>query len=522
MRTFAQKQNQPQQSVSSSLARPNMAIQTRLTINKPGDEYEQEADRISEQVMRMPEPPLQAKDAKASGDVRTSAPSIVHDVLRSPGQPLDAKTRAFFEPRFGHDFSQVRIHTSGGAAQSARAIDAMAYTAGREIVFGTGKYAPETAEGKQLLAHELVHIQQQRGAIPGGPPSVVQRQPSSSALPSDPSVGTARQGHGEAAHAPSFRVRIVAHASPRWRGARSAADADRHNLGLSQRRADAVRVEVEKLLAGHLGTGASVNVDVTVEEQDGTVGVAAEARGSRDTLPEAKGDRSDNVQQRRRVDVIIESSQHISGSAGASRVLLTQPTASKFWHVSVDLSAGGAFVAAGSLLALTLTNDLSKQSMTGHVFAGGIGPKASLGASISVWSDPTGFSTDEAMDFSDFDGTWIQYASAGISLFLGYEKADLSFLLLGSGARHIDVGGWSVGTAGIGGSTVYGPLSLQGPYPPTSLPIKDSDKTVIPYERTERGEGMHKVLFSTESATLNDLEIDILDSFLASVVASKL
>ena len=521
-------------------------IQPKLMVNTPGDIYEQEADRVSKQVMRMPEQPLeracpcgggcpkcqteqsnqeherlQTKSVQASDAVKTSAPPIVHEMLRSPGQPLDAKTRAYFEPRFGHDFSQVRIHTSERAAQSARAINAMAYTAGSEIVFGTGKYAPETTEGKRLLAHELAHVQQQHGSTVGGPPSVVQRQPLSSAPPSNPPAWATSPGYEETAHAPSVRVRIVAHASPRWRGARGAAAADRRNLELSQRRADAVHFEVEKLLAGHLGAGASVNVDVRIEEQEGTVGVEQEARGSRDTLPEAKGDRSDNAQQGRRVDVIIESSQRISGSAGASRPLLTRPTASEFWHVSVDMSSGAAFVAAGGLLALTLSNDRTGERMTGNVLAGGIGPKTSLGASRSIWSDPTGFYTDEPKNFEDFDGKWIQYASGGVSLFLGYEWSYLSFLGFGSGAAQIDVGGWSAGTAGIGGSTVYGPLLLQGSYPPKDPPIKDSDKTVSPYERTERGEDKHKILFPTESATLNDLEVDILDSFLASVVASN-
>jgi hypothetical protein len=90
-----------------------------------------------------------------------SVPPIVHDVLNSPGQPLDAGTRAFMEPRFGHDFSQVRVHTDTTAMESARAMDALAYTVGRNVVFGTGQYAPETSEGRKLLAHELIHTIQQ-------------------------------------------------------------------------------------------------------------------------------------------------------------------------------------------------------------------------------------------------------------------------------------------------------------------------------------------------------------------------
>jgi len=96
-----------------------------------------------------------------------SVPPIVHDVLSSPGRPLDAGTRAFMEPRFGHDFSQVRVHTDARAAESARAVNALAYTVGRNVVFGEGQYAPETSEGRRLMAHELTHVVQQ-GKMSGG------------------------------------------------------------------------------------------------------------------------------------------------------------------------------------------------------------------------------------------------------------------------------------------------------------------------------------------------------------------
>jgi hypothetical protein len=89
------------------------------------------------------------------------APAIVHEVLRSPGQPLDAATRAWMEPRFGRDFGNVRVHTDGAAAESARAVNALAYTVGRDVVFGPGQYAPGTEKGSRLLAHELTHVVQQ-------------------------------------------------------------------------------------------------------------------------------------------------------------------------------------------------------------------------------------------------------------------------------------------------------------------------------------------------------------------------
>lgn len=91
-----------------------------------------------------------------------TVPPIVHEVLRSAGQPLGASTRAFMEPRFGHDFSRVRVHTDANSARSAREVNALAYTVGDDIVFDHGRYDPETTEGKSLLTHELTHSLQQK------------------------------------------------------------------------------------------------------------------------------------------------------------------------------------------------------------------------------------------------------------------------------------------------------------------------------------------------------------------------
>src|SRR5215217_1559189 len=109
---------------------------------------------------------LQRRSAKQAESA--AAPPIVNEVLRSPGQRLDPNTRAFMEPRFGHDFSQVRVHTDERAAASARAVDALAYTVGRDIVFDAGRYAPQTPSGQRLLAHELVHVTQQATAAGAG------------------------------------------------------------------------------------------------------------------------------------------------------------------------------------------------------------------------------------------------------------------------------------------------------------------------------------------------------------------
>lgn len=152
-------------------------LQRKLAINEPGDEYEREADRVADQVMRMSEPPVDRDEpntsrtplvqrrVNGSGSAGIgTAPQIVHDVLSSQGQPLDAATRAFFEPRFGHDFSQVRIHPDTRSSESARAVNALAYTVGQDIVLGAGRVDLRSQSSRRLLAHELTHVIQQRHA----------------------------------------------------------------------------------------------------------------------------------------------------------------------------------------------------------------------------------------------------------------------------------------------------------------------------------------------------------------------
>ena len=158
-------------------------VQAKLTVGPPGDIYEQKADCVSEQVMRMPEPQLQGaccgcpKCRKEQGcheqlqttrvqenETTETVPRLVRDVISSSGQPLEPSTRMFMESRFGHDFCKVRVHTDARSVESARALGARAYTVGSRIVFGVGQYAPGTTKGQRLLGHELTHVEQQKRA----------------------------------------------------------------------------------------------------------------------------------------------------------------------------------------------------------------------------------------------------------------------------------------------------------------------------------------------------------------------
>lgn len=184
------------------LRKPELGARTgSLRIGEPNDAFEKEADQAEEimfgdRLQWSLSPisggaPLQRecacsgfseceeckeKNLQRKGDdgaAKTGyAPPIVDEVLRSPGRPLDAPTRAFFEPRFGYDLSRVRIHTDAEAAQSARSVGAKAYTVGNHVAFASGRFTPITSGGGALLAHELAHVVQQNGAA-----AALQRDP---------------------------------------------------------------------------------------------------------------------------------------------------------------------------------------------------------------------------------------------------------------------------------------------------------------------------------------------------------
>jgi hypothetical protein len=146
-----------------------LGLQAKLKVSEPGDIYEQEADRIANQVMTSPahsavtgsQPGIQRVATEPRGHMN-SAPT--NRTLPGPGRPLGSSLRGDMEQRFGYDFSQVRVHLGAVAEQSAREVNADAYTVGQDIVFGAGRFAPQTNEGRRLIAHELTHVVQQSGA----------------------------------------------------------------------------------------------------------------------------------------------------------------------------------------------------------------------------------------------------------------------------------------------------------------------------------------------------------------------
>lgn len=177
-------------------------VQAKPAIDSPDDAAEREADGVAGQLMREPQPPGPADDGAGRTRPLTSAnltrvrshdtsgvdvPPALHDVLRASGAPLDRTVESAFASRLGYDFSNVRVHTDAAAAQSARQINARAYTVGHHLVFDEAQFAPHTAAGQRLLAHELTHVVQQNGSAAG-----VQRAPGPSARDKE-NVASARQ-----------------------------------------------------------------------------------------------------------------------------------------------------------------------------------------------------------------------------------------------------------------------------------------------------------------------------------------
>jgi Domain of unknown function (DUF4157) len=267
-------------------------LQTKLVINQPGDSYEQEAERMAKQVTKMETttpsevPSLSENIGLETGDPLThkeagdtlpydtaNALSLVNEVLSGGGgQPLDTDTRSFMEPRFEHDFSRVRVYTDERAVESAHRVNALAYTLGQNVVFGEGKYAPGTSEGKKLIAHELTHTIQQEVAgtfsqtvqkepmlaVHG---TIVQRQPDDSpdtSVPAQdtsaaPSVADPSQQYQDALQ--------LAHQTGDWRNAAELLNAFNHEdiqLRLAQLTVDEI---------GYLHQGALDNLRVGPQSQ---------------------------------------------------------------------------------------------------------------------------------------------------------------------------------------------------------------------------------------------------------------
>ena len=201
-------------------------IQRMLPVGAINDPLEHEADHVPDQVVRsrfdfcgIPIHPPATGTREAAN---TLSPTIVHEGLRSSGEPLEPDARSFMERRFGHDFGHVRVHRDETAAQSADAVNAHAYTVGNDIVFGRGEYAPATARNRSLMAHELTHVVQQRNSSEG---SALQRAAkattSAGDYTADPYDAFTLQGHGDVIPGYGADTKITFKATTAWTRRRS-------------------------------------------------------------------------------------------------------------------------------------------------------------------------------------------------------------------------------------------------------------------------------------------------------------
>lgn len=497
---------------------------------------------------------------------RTASHGDGRENSRSPGEALSLSVRHRMESLFGHDFSRVRVHAD--EADAATSAGARAFTVGHDIVFGRGEFAPETVQGRRLLAHELTHVLQQRAGVqvargdgqeeaserqanivseqvasdrsaralvppppPGGPTADSLSVPSFPRMQRQAIVKPERVLDAKETaerHRTVAVITIVGHASPRWRSATSAKSRDQNNERLSAQRAQSVRRQVEselrRLLPNQdlvfeynysLADPASASADVVL---------GTEARGSRLTIIEAgKRAHAANDPEMRRVEVnirlhstietdveeIIESTERRSG-------------ATTNWSIMTPGQAGVAVAAKAGGIIILLRNE--RTQVVGQYLAeyGGldVGVSLQFAQASFGWSS---FETPAPMTFSDFDPSRFEITSGpGISLGVGAQLAWFHFTYFGGGKpvprNGIQIGGFTAGGIGVTlGGVAYGAMYLSGsPQETTDVPIRSTRQRL--YTSALEEASAHRVLFNTESASISSVETDSLTRYLATAV----
>ena len=303
-----------------------LGLQRKLAIGASNDPLEREADRVADQVMAM-SMSMSAPSATSKAPLRIqryagqasesagNAPASVDRVLASSGRPLEPTLRQDMEQRFGHDFSQVRVHSGAAAEQSAREVNAKAYTVGNSIVFGAGKFMPGTHEGKNLVAHELTHVVQQRIINSSVLPTLIQRQ----VVEFEPEVITISE---------SRRARILRRAG--WRQTDVTIIArDFNGEPMIGRRifAEFSAPGVDSVAEGADIRGGVVNLSNVWVKPSGAVRIMAISLGQARLLPQGvvfyrlpeRGSlRFEATQRAREVTVTAATSQEAARSAGAT------------------------------------------------------------------------------------------------------------------------------------------------------------------------------------------------------------
>jgi hypothetical protein len=264
--------------ISHEAGVPLFLQRSTVSVGQPGDPYEREAEGTAQRVANIPAPTPRSVAGRKPPKARTDKQGRNPAQRASAGQPLPLTLRTHYESLLGHDFEQVRVFTDGPAATSARAIHARAYTQGSNIVFAKGEYAPDTARGQHLLAHEMTHVVQQTGesnaaqATNGVP--AIQRTPDDTASEVSPPTPAAGQDLSSRADSPPISIAPSSSEPPAQASAQQeAARSDTSEAGASQQ-ADGTDAQAAA------GEAAATQADGGTARQGGAGGGGGEGSGA--------------------------------------------------------------------------------------------------------------------------------------------------------------------------------------------------------------------------------------------------
>lgn len=524
--------------------RPADAEQTNMVSSGAGDELEQEAERISENVDGAT--PLRPaiggghphgqRFPRRSDERSDAVPTSVRRVLASPGTPLSPTLQQHMEDRFGCDFSRVRLHSDHAAEHSAAEVDAQAYTVGNDIVFGAPGPAPATQQGRRLIAHELTHVVQQSSS-PSEPglTHALQRRPAGSGSKVRERVVGREEGAERSRTI--VKIEVVGHASPRWRTATTPRMADDQNWRLAEQRAKSVRSEIERLLHDLLpdqdlvfayrftpSTDLPDVEPVRALDEETDVSVDFRGQGSTETLAEAgERGRKANDAPMRRVDVKVTLHSHGSTAVEEDVERSERKSgATRHWSMWITGEAGVEAVGKAGAILIQLRNEKTRVVGTYAGWASGAG--ASIGVNIAKTSPASfeSFTTPVPMTFAEFSGSNFSIASAGVSVgAFGAEWSKFRFDQFPGGQPTpggIQVGGLTFGGIEVNfGSVVYGAMFLTDDPAEDYTEITQTKRTQT-YDAFSAESSGRRVLFATGADEVTAWESDLLHEYLIDVV----
>jgi outer membrane protein OmpA-like peptidoglycan-associated protein len=431
----------------------------------------------------------------------------------------------------------VRAHSGGATDRALGDLGAQAYATGNDI-------ALPSSPSVHLVAHELAHVAQQRQGVSlkGGVGAagdayeveadaiadrVATGQSAADLMPATSGGGgsAAVQLKADPQITTKMNIKLVGHASPKWEKTHGK-DKKMLNKNLSRDRAATVEEVLRVLLSEHLAArGHATHVAVAstaVDHDDGSIEIETDSRGSEDTVKEAGGDEKSNAESLRRVNVKVTLGWHVRNSGEAMSTVAEDvpehcdPDATDDWGVILSLSGGAGHAGVGGAFAFgKLKNNRTGKTAPGAFVGGGIGVGlASPG--FDFGEDYTNFKTDRPVTFRDFEHTLarLTQVGGGIGIISG-SVTYLSFPTLG--ANSINLSGIGMGALGFDASTNVGDFFFTDTIPgPDCTPAHTVyhdvvEVTPVEYERTKDFE--HTVLFDTQSSTLSEAELAVLDSF---------